>query len=189
MSATFPESDEACDAAKEQSAGPGFDRNHYVVERLFAKADDGVLVPVTVLRRRDTALDGRAPLMMYGCGAYGYFVPPDFSAPNLSLVDRGWIYAIAHVRGGSAKGRSWLLAARRPYKKISFTDFVSCATALIDRRYTRAGNIVIYKFSAGGRSRQQATFSRISAAQAGLRENASPSAFIRSTSATSAGSR
>lgn len=147
----------ACDLAtrertieKEQSAGPGFDRNNYLVERLFARAEDGALVPMTVLRRRDTPINGKAPLMMYGYGAYGYFVPPDFSAPNLSLVDRGWIYAIAHVRGGSAKGWSWFLEARRLHKKLSFTDFISCATSLIDRRYGRAGKIVIYGFSAGG---------------------------------------
>ncbi len=138
------------DIQKEQSAGPGFDRNRYVVERLFAKADDGALVPITVLRKRDIPLDGKAPLMMYGYGAYGYFIEPDFSAPNLSLVDRGWIYAIAHVRGGSADGWSWFLEARRLHKKRTFTDFISCAEFLVEKGYGRTGKIVIYGFSAGG---------------------------------------
>ena len=128
----------------------GFHSDDYVVERVFATAGDGAKVPITVLRHRDTKLNGTAPLMMCGYGAYGYYVAPTFSAPVLSLIDRGWIYAIAHVRGGSADGWSWYLQARQLHKKLTFTDFISCAETLVHSGYGRKGQIVMYGFSAGG---------------------------------------
>lgn len=133
-----------------ERVGHGFDPANYVVERLYATAHDGARVPITILRHRHTKLDGSAPLMMYGYAAYGYFVQPRFSAPELSLIDRGWIYAIAHVRGGSAKGWNWYLQARRLHKKLTFTDFISCAEQLIQKGYGSKGRIVVYGFSAGG---------------------------------------
>jgi oligopeptidase B len=135
---------------KTETVGGKFDREAYVVERVYAAADDGAQVPVTVLRHRNTKLDGSAPLMMYGYGAYGDFVQPEFSAPLLSLIDRGWVHAIAHVRGGSAKGWNWYLQARQLHKKLSFTDFISCAEVLIHKGYGRKGRIVSYGLSAGG---------------------------------------
>lgn len=135
---------------KTQAVGGGFHSDDYVVERIFATATDGARVPVTVLRRRTTRLDGSAPLLMYGYGSYGVYVQPDFSADILSLVDRGWVYAIAHVRGGSALGWTWYLQARQLHKKLTFTDFIACADALLDQGYGRAGRIVMYGFSAGG---------------------------------------
>jgi oligopeptidase B len=135
---------------KTQKIGGGFRSEDYVVERIFAIAGDGSRVPVTVLRRRDRKLDGGAPLMMYGYGSYGVFINPEFSADIFSLVDRGWVYAIAHVRGGSAMGWSWYLQARQLHKKVTFTDFISCAEALIHRGYGSKGRIVMYGFSAGG---------------------------------------
>lgn len=135
---------------KTQQVGGRFRSDDYVVERIFAVAGDGARVPATVLRRRDTRLDGGAPLMMYGYGSYGDFVKPEFSPDIFSLVDRGWVYAIAHVRGGSAMGWTWYLQARRLHKKITFTDFISCAEALIRRGYGSRGRIVMYGFSAGG---------------------------------------
>lgn len=135
---------------KAEMVGGGFNPEHYVVERLYAAADDGAKVPVTILRHRDTKLDGAAPLMMYGYGSYGYFVQPTFSAQVLSLIDRGWIYAIAHVRGGSAEGWDWYLQARQLHKKVTFTDFIACAQALIHKGYGSKGRIVVYGFSAGG---------------------------------------
>jgi oligopeptidase B len=127
-----------------------FDRERYAVERLFAPAADGALVPITILRRKDLRLEGAAPLLLTGYGSYGYAVEADFSAANLSLVDRGWVWAIAHVRGGSEKGWGWFLAARRNTKKISFTDFIACAEHLAAQGYTRLGHIVAHGFSAGG---------------------------------------
>ena len=133
-----------------ETVGGHFQRDNYVVERVHAVASDGSSVPITVVRRRDTKLDGRAPLMMYSYGSYGYFVDPVFSAPLSSLLDRGWIYAIAHVRGGSAMGWNWYLQARQLHKKLTFTDFITCTETLIRRGYGQKGRIVVYGFSAGG---------------------------------------
>ncbi len=135
---------------KAASAGTGFDKDRYVVERIFATASDGARVPITLLRRRDLVMDGSAPMLMYGYGSYGYFVEPVFSGETFSLIDRGWVYAISHVRGGSAKGWSWFLEARRLTKKRTFTDFIACAESLIEHGYSRKGKIVIHGFSAGG---------------------------------------
>ncbi len=135
---------------KTQEIPSGHDIADYVVERLNAPAADGELVPVTVLRRKDTPVDGSAPLLLYGYGSYGIPMPASFSTNRLSLVDRGWIYAIAHIRGGSDKGWGWFLAARRMTKKNTFTDFIAAAEHLIQRNYATAGNIVAQGGSAGG---------------------------------------
>jgi oligopeptidase B len=135
---------------KVQEVPSGHDPADYVVERLNAPAADGELVPVTVLRRKSTPVDGSAPLLLYGYGSYGIPMPASFSTNRLSLVDRGWIYAIAHIRGGSDKGWNWFLSARRMTKKNTFTDFIAAAEHLIDRNYARTGNIVAQGGSAGG---------------------------------------
>ncbi len=135
---------------KTEKVGGSFDIADYVVERIHAVADDGARVPVAILRHRNTRIDGSAPLLMQSYGAYGYFVKPAFSAPLLSLVDRGWIHAFAYVRGGSAKGWTWYTQARQLHKKRSFTDFTACADTLVARGYTKKGRIVMYGFSAGG---------------------------------------
>lgn len=135
---------------KVQEVPSGHDPADYVVERLNAPAADGELVPVTVLRRKSTPVDGSAPILLYGYGSYGIPMPAGFSTSRLSLVDRGFIYAIAHIRGGSDKGWGWFLAARRMTKKNTFTDFIAAAEHLIQRGYGRAGNIVAQGGSAGG---------------------------------------
>jgi oligopeptidase B len=135
---------------KTQEVPSGHDPADYVVERLNAPAADGQQVPVTVLRRRTTPIDGSAPLLLYGYGSYGIPMPASFSTGRLSLVDRGWIYAIAHVRGGADKGWGWFLDGRRFTKKNTFTDFTAAADHLIARDYARAGNIVAQGGSAGG---------------------------------------
>ncbi|MDP3079844.1 MAG: S9 family peptidase [Brevundimonas sp.] len=135
---------------KVQEVPSGHNTADYVVERLNAPAPDGELVPVTVLRRRDTPVDGSAPVLLYGYGSYGSPIPASFSTNRLSLVDRGWIYAIAHVRGGSDKGWNWFLTARRMTKKNTFTDFIASAEHLIARGYAKAGHIVAEGRSAGG---------------------------------------
>lgn len=122
----------------------------YVLKRLHARAKDGALVPVTILHSRKTAIDGTAPLLLTGYGAYGFSYETGYSAPLLSLIDRGWIWAVAHVRGGSEKGREWFEQARQLKKKTSFTDFISCAETLIETRHTRARRIALHGFSAGG---------------------------------------
>ncbi|MBX9614490.1 MAG: S9 family peptidase [Caulobacteraceae bacterium] len=135
---------------KVQEVPSGHDPADYVVERLNAPAADGQLVPVTVLRRKTTPVDGTAPLLLYGYGSYGIPMAASFSTGRLSLVDRGWIYAIAHIRGGSDKGWGWFLDGRKFSKKNTFTDFTASADHLIARNYTRVGNIVAQGGSAGG---------------------------------------
>jgi oligopeptidase B len=133
-----------------QEVPSGHDAADYVVERLNAPAPDGELVPVTVLRRRSTPVDGSAPLLLYGYGSYGIPMAASFSTNRLSLVDRGWIYAIAHIRGGSDKGWGWFLDARRFTKKNTFTDFIAAAEHLISSGHGKAGHIVAQGGSAGG---------------------------------------
>ena len=134
----------------QQQQVANFDPDDYQVERLFARAPDGELVPITMLSRRDAPKDGKAPLLQYGYGSYGVPSDPEFSIPALALVDRGWRYAIAHVRGGSEKGRQWFLGGRKFTKRNSFTDFVACAEYLAAEGYTVKGRVVAYGLSAGG---------------------------------------
>jgi oligopeptidase B len=135
---------------KTQEIPSGHDPAAYVTRRLYAKAADGVEVPITVLMRAGTPLDGSAPLLLYGYGSYGIPMEPHFSIRNLSLVDRGWIWATAHVRGGSEKGWGWFLDGRGAKKTNTFTDFIACAEHLTAAGYGRAGRIVAYGGSAGG---------------------------------------
>jgi oligopeptidase B len=135
---------------KTQEIPSGHDPERYVTRRLYAPAPDGQAVPITVLMLKDTPLDGSAPLMLYGYGSYGHALEPAFSIRHLSLVDRGWIWAVAHVRGGSEKGWGWFLDGRKEHKPNSFTDFIASAESLIAGGYGRAGRITAYGGSAGG---------------------------------------
>jgi oligopeptidase B len=135
---------------KTQEVPSGHDPALYEARRLEAVADDGERVPITVLMKRGTPLDGSAPLMLYGYGAYGIPESAGFSTARLSLVDRGWIWASAHVRGGSDKGWGWFLAGRGPRKRTTFTDFIACAEHLVSEGYGSAGRIAAYGGSAGG---------------------------------------
>ena len=135
---------------KVQEVPSGHDGSAYVTRRLQATAADGEQVPITVLMRRDTPTDGSAPLLLYGYGSYGHAIEASFSTRTLSLVDRGWIHAVAHVRGGSEKGRGWFLDGRGRAKPNSFTDFVACARQLIATGHGSAGGIVAHGASAGG---------------------------------------
>jgi oligopeptidase B len=135
---------------KTQEIPSGHDPARYVARRLFATAKDGAQVPITVLMRADTPLDGSAPLLLYGYGSYGMAMEPAFSIRNLSLVDRGWIWATAHIRGGSEKGWGWFLDGRGKTKPNTFTDFIACAEHLADQGYGTRGRIVAYGGSAGG---------------------------------------
>jgi oligopeptidase B len=135
---------------KVQEIPSGHDPARYVVRRLSAMASDGQTVPVTVLHRRGLALDGKAPLLLYGYGAYGITIPAGFGTNRLSLVDRGFVYAIAHIRGGKDKGYAWYREGKLLNKKNSFTDFIAAARHLVAEGYTREGNIVAHGGSAGG---------------------------------------
>ena len=135
---------------KTQEVPSGHDPAAYVTRRLQARAADGAEVPITVLMRADTPPDGSAPMLLYGYGAYGIAMEPHFSVRNLSLVDRGWIWATAHVRGGSEKGWGWFLDGRGPKKPNTFSDFIACAESLTAAGYGAPGRIVAYGGSAGG---------------------------------------
>ncbi len=135
---------------KTQEIPSGHDPARYETRRLYAKAADGAEVPITVLMLKGTKLDGQAPLLVYGYGAYGFPQEASFSIRNLSLVDRGWIWAIAHIRGGSDKGWGWFLDGRGLKKKNSFTDFIACTEHLIAGGYGTAGRVAAYGGSAGG---------------------------------------
>ena len=135
---------------KTQAIPSGHDPAAYVARRLHATAPDGAVVPITVLMRKDVALDGSAPMLLYGYGSYGMPMEPHFSIRTLSLVDRGWVHAVAHVRGGSEKGWGWFLDGRKEKKPNTFTDFIACAEALIAGGYARPGRIVAEGRSAGG---------------------------------------
>ncbi len=135
---------------KEQEIPSGHDPGRYTVRRLQVEARDGESVPVTLLYRNDTPIDGSAPLLLYGYGSYGISIPATFSISNLSLVDRGMIYAIAHVRGGTDKGYGWYLDGKLDKKTNTFNDFVDAGRALVDAGYTEQGKIVAFGGSAGG---------------------------------------
>ena len=128
----------------------GHDASLYVVERIEAKAADGAQIPVTILRLKSTPTDGSAPALIYGYGAYGIASAAGFSPNILPLVDRGAVYAIAHIRGGADNGRGWYLDGKLDKKMNSFTDFISAGEALIAGGYTSKKKIVIYGGSAGG---------------------------------------
>ena len=135
---------------KQQPVLGGYDAAQYVSERLHATASDGTRVPLSVVHRRDTPRDGSAPLLLYGYGSYGISVPVNFSSNRLSLLDRGVIYAVAHVRGGGELGKPWHDAGRMRQKRNTFTDFIAAAEHLIALRYTTPQKLVIEGGSAGG---------------------------------------
>ena len=135
---------------KEQEIPTGHNPADYVTRRLWAKSEDGTRVPVSVLHRADAAIDGSAPLLLYGYGAYGFSMPASFAANRLSLVDRGFIYAIAHIRGGTEMGFEWYERGKLEHKTNSFKDFIAAAEHLIAEGYTAAGKIAAQGRSAGG---------------------------------------
>ena len=128
----------------------GHDPADYVTRRILAPSHDGAEVPVTILHHKDTALDGSAPCLLYGYGSYGMSMPASFSGKRLSLVDRGFVYVLAHIRGGEEKGRAWYEDAKFGKKVNTFLDFVAVAEVLVARNYTSKGRIVIQGGSAGG---------------------------------------
>ncbi len=135
---------------KRQTIPSGHNPADYVTRRLFAPGDDGELVPVSLLYRRDLVHQGNAPVLLYGYGAYGSSTPASFSTTRLSLVDRGFIYAMAHIRGGTEKGWRWYTGGKLANKPNSFADFIAAARHLIDKGFTKPGRIVIQGGSAGG---------------------------------------
>ena len=135
---------------KEQPVRGGYNREDYITDRLWATSADGVRVPLSLVYRRDLALNGTNPTMLYGYGAYELPSDPMFDAARLSLLDRGFIYAIAHVRGGGEMGREWYEDGKFLTKTNTFDDFIACAVELIGEGYTSPRHLAIRGRSAGG---------------------------------------
>jgi oligopeptidase B len=135
---------------KVQEIPSGYDPSLYRTERLMAPARDGKQVPVSIVYPRDFAKDGSGKVMLYGYGAYGIAIPPSFSTSRISLLDRGWAYAIAHIRGGDDLGYDWFLQGKLDQRTNSFNDFVDAAKGLISAGFTKPGKIAIQGGSAGG---------------------------------------
>jgi oligopeptidase B len=135
---------------KQQPVLGGYDPAQYVSERIWATAADGERVPISLVHRRDVALDGTAPCLLYGYGSYEHSIDPGFSSLRLNLLDRGFVYAIAHIRGGGEMGRRWYDDGKMLHKRNTFTDFIACAEHLVAERYTSTDRLVIRGGSAGG---------------------------------------
>jgi oligopeptidase B len=135
---------------KTQEVPSGHNPDDYVTRRVFAPGWDGVEVPVTLLYRKDTPLDGSAPCLLYGYGAYGVTIPAGFNTNCLSLADRGFVYAIAHIRGGKDKGFAWYEDGKMEKKTNTFKDFIAAADYLNQEKFTSYANIIAEGGSAGG---------------------------------------
>ena len=139
------------DVKKEQEIlGGKFDKNNYDSKRIWATARDGVKVPMSIVYKKGITLDGSNPLLQYAYGSYGSTIDPSFSSIRLSLLDRGFIYAIAHIRGGEYLGRDWYENGKLLTKKNTFTDFIDCSKHLIEEGYTSSKHLYAYGGSAGG---------------------------------------
>lgn len=135
---------------KQQEVVGAFNAKDYVSERIWVPARDGERVPVSIVYRKGTTIDGRAPLLLYGYGSYGVTVDPMFSSSRLSLLDRGFVFAIAHIRGGEDLGREWYETGRMEHKMNTFTDFIDCADWLVKHKYADPGRLYAWGGSAGG---------------------------------------
>ncbi len=135
---------------KETEVIGGFNKDDYISERLFATARDGVKIPISIVYKKDLQINDKTPLLLYGYGSYGYSMDPYFSSVRLSLLDRGFIFAIAHIRGGQEMGRKWYLEGKLLKKKNTFYDFIDVAYYLIKKHYTSPSHLYAMGGSAGG---------------------------------------
>jgi len=143
--------DKSKEIKKEQEVlGGKFDKNNYKSERVWVIARDGKKVAVSLVYRKDTKINEKTPLLLYAYGSYGYTTPDRFSTTRLSLLDRGFVYALAHIRGGQYLGREWYEDGKLFHKKNTFTDFIDCGKFLIDKNYTSADHLYAMGGSAGG---------------------------------------
>ncbi len=143
--------DKTQEVKKEQEVlGGKFDKNNYTSQRLWAIARDGKKVAISMVHRKDTKLNKKTPVLLYAYGSYGYTIDPSFSASRLSLLDRGFVFAIAHVRGGQYLGRQWYEDGKLFHKKNTFTDFIDCGQYLVDEGMTSPEHLYAAGGSAGG---------------------------------------
>ncbi|WP_312150729.1 S9 family peptidase [Empedobacter sp.] len=146
----FNMNDKTFEIKKEQVVIGDFDKENYISERIWAEARDGEMVPISLVRRKDTPLSAETPLLLYAYGSYGYTIEPYFSSVRLSLLDRGFIYAIAHIRGGQYLGREWYEDGTMLEKKNTFFDYIDAAKYLIQQNYTSSKHLYAMGGSAGG---------------------------------------
>ncbi len=135
---------------KKQTFVPNYNPNDYRMERIYATAEDGVHVPISLIYKKDLKKDGDNPCLLYGYGSYGANVEPSFSANRISLLERGFVFAMAHIRGSSTLGRRWYEDGKFLNKKNTFNDFIACAKTLIAQAYTKSEKLAIEGRSAGG---------------------------------------
>jgi len=135
---------------EQQVLGGKFDKNNYIEERVWATARDGVKVPISMIYRKGLEKNGKNPLLLYAYGSYGITMDTYFSSTRLSLLDRGFVYAIAHIRGGEDLGRQWYEDGKLLKKKNTFTDFIDCSKFVIDQKYTSSEHLYAEGGSAGG---------------------------------------
>lgn len=138
------------DLLKQQEVLGGYKVEDYKTERLYATAKDGTKIPISLVYKKETKKDGSAPLLLYGYGSYGASMDPTFTSTRLSLLNRGFVYAIAHIRGGQEMGRQWYEDGKMMKKKNTFTDFVDCGEYLIEQKFTSKGHLYAQGGSAGG---------------------------------------
>lgn len=146
----FNMKDKTFEIKKEQEVLGDFDKNNYVSERIWAKARDGEKIAISLVHHKNTKLSADTPLLLYAYGSYGYTIEPNFSSVRLSLLDRGFIYAIAHIRGGQYLGREWYEEGKMLNKKNTFFDYIDCAKFLIEKGYTSTPHLYGMGGSAGG---------------------------------------
>jgi oligopeptidase B len=135
---------------KQQEVVGGYKPSDYTSERIYAIANDGTKIPISLVYKKGLKKDGTAPLLLYAYGSYGYSIDADFSSTTLSLLNRGFVYAIAHIRGGEDLGRQWYEDGKLLKKKNSFTDFINCGEFLIKNQYTSKDHLYANGGSAGG---------------------------------------
>ena len=135
---------------KTQEIPSGHNSKDYICKRVMVKAHDDEEIPLTIFYHKNTKLDGKAPLLLYGYGSYGITIPDNFSSNRFSLINRGFVYAVAHIRGGREKGQEWYENGKLMNKKNTFLDFISCAEYLCKNNYTSKGKIIAQGGSAGG---------------------------------------
>ena len=139
------------DIKKEQEVlGGDFDKNNYTSKRVWAEATDGKKIAISLVYRKDTEINENTPVLQYAYGSYGYTIPDGFSSTRLSLLDRGFVYALAHIRGSEYLGRDWYEDGKLLKKKNTFTDFIDCSKYLIANNYTSANHLYAMGGSAGG---------------------------------------
>ena len=135
---------------KQQEVVGGYEAENYISHRKYAIAADGTSIPISIIHHKDSVLDGKAPLLLYGYGSYGHSMDPIFSSVRLSLLDRGFVFAIAHIRGGQEMGRKWYEDGKLLHKMNTFTDFIACGEYLISNNFTSSNNLCAMGGSAGG---------------------------------------